>query len=472
MVWKVWPIPRNARRELASLLLAFVASALAWWMLAYGPLRDSNLARGDVIDDLVVRLGTDERGAAGPPIYFIAYDRESWRSAGMPGETPADAIATMLDFARQSGARLALLDLDLSTRAAEWAPVPSLEGPIARALSEWESDPVSPPLFLTAFGRSGHEGGPAYRNLVRDFRKIAFASTALNLDSDNVVRSVAAWSCDAAQGVQMPSALLYVAAMRDRPRASAIPSTVPRTVQSACAAGRPTVEIGGRTVRQTERILYHVSGRRTVAADHGGLVFDRIEYRDLTEALSQPPQVRCADARRSFFEASCGAIIVIGADHDGTPDRFGTPVAAAPSDQQGPAESVDDPRLPGAVILANALRGYLVFGPAEELGAARGLAIVLLSVLAIYIIFYLVQRPQQRLRRWRKSRRRWKAMAGRLDWLFGPIVAKFLATGLWSDILVLLFSTAFGIMSGPGMIVASYVSAIVFTIREVQGLMR
>jgi hypothetical protein len=124
----------------------------------------------------------------------------------------------------------------------------------------------------------------------------------------------------------------------------------------------------------------------------------------------------------------------------------------------------------GSLIVGNAVRGYTIFGRAKSSGLLRAAVVIGASIVAVFSLFLAWQMPFRGVAALQRSASPWGRALAAQAWLFGPIIAKFVATILWSGVLVLWYYLDLRYAFGPGLVVASYAPALAFTILEVQQL--
>jgi hypothetical protein len=449
-----------------SISLGFVTSLLVWWLLALGPFRDTRLFDLDrSLGDTVLRLGTDQRSRPGPSVYLVAFDQGDWETAGMPAETPPKALAKMLLFARRSEAKLVLLDIDLLSRSAVRGPG-ALEPAIVSELQDWDSDDHSPLLLLADSQHSARLYGDAPANLVAPMRRIAITSATVEAEANGIVRHIRGWTCTGPFG-PTPSPIAFLAALSggvEQAKTEAIART-----RQACDEKDTRLTLRGNTVREREPIFFHLSGKSAAPTDDGKPGYDGIALTELAAAIDRGPQSRRCGPRLVYFENTCGSLLIIGATHAGTGDKMLTPLAPFEPDATNPSVAIN-PHLDGAVVIGNALRGYSTFGPMTSMPLVQLVPLLLGCVIGVYIVFVVWQLPGRKLARLRRGRKPWKRLLGRFDWIFGAVVAKLVATAVWSFALVIFYYNVPTWANGPGLIAASYAAAFTFAVREVQDL--
>ncbi|MBL8907180.1 MAG: CHASE2 domain-containing protein [Rhizobiales bacterium] len=187
------------------------------------------------------------------PVTLVEVDDETRARWGNPVITPHKAIALMIRAAREGGARVIVVDLDLSGDSDSQPPAPELYNEIAHY-------PVdAPPLYIVRAirFRGASQPGEGQTFLADSYRKtpydsvvasgpnISWISALPSFGSDRVVRKVRFWQtvCDGAAGEAFPSAALAVAAALEN-QGQALKSFLDRQVAVECG-GRAGNDIGG-----------------------------------------------------------------------------------------------------------------------------------------------------------------------------------------------------------------------------------
>lgn len=453
------------------MLLALLISLAIWCLLAFSPLRGTRFAHVDnVITDQALRLGVDARVGDGTTLMLVEYDDKEWHADGEVYDTPAARLAQSLDFARQSGAMIAILDIELDRRTEATAHDATAATPIADALARWQKDRAAPLLVVADTSEQNpNPGAHPYRSrFAATPGNIVFGSVGIWHDANGISRDQLAWQCATGRPA-VPSVLTYAwfAARERNPAAAA--RAAQQAVAGAPCDDRAVAHFDGATFRRYQPILFHLTGTVQPIDDRGRQpAFQRITTGDAATALATPPQVRGCDRRAQIYrEPLCGGVVMIGATHAGAPDKFTTPISAAAEDRVNPDEANGDPRLPGSMVLGNAIRGMLVFGPARQPTLASGLLVICACIVLVYGLFELWRLPGKRLARWRKrSVARRKQRLARFDWVFGPIIAKIVATTATTLILILYLTYHPAYVGWTGVIVAYYSAAVTFAIRD------
>lgn len=166
-----------------------------------------------------VLSGTERRAV---PVTLIEVDDETRTRWGNPVITPHKAIATMVRAAREAGARVIVVDLDLSGDTEGQPPTPELYNEFAHYPAD------APPLYIVRAIRfkGASLPGEGQTFLADSYRKtpydaviegkpnVNWISALPSFGGDRVVRKVRFWQtvCDGATGQAFPSAALAVAA--------------------------------------------------------------------------------------------------------------------------------------------------------------------------------------------------------------------------------------------------------------------
>ncbi|MFO0993395.1 MAG: CHASE2 domain-containing protein [Hyphomicrobiales bacterium] len=195
--------------------------------------------------DKLIKVSTLFSGAEqrAVPVTLIEVDDETRTRWGNPVITPHKAIATMINVAREGGARVIVVDLDLSGDTEGQPPTPELYN----VLAHYPAD--APPLYIVRAirfkGASLPGEGQTY--LADSYRKtpydsviatkpnISWISALPSFGGDRVVRKVRFWQtvCDGATGEAFPSAALAVAASLEN-QGAALKSFLDRQIETEC----------------------------------------------------------------------------------------------------------------------------------------------------------------------------------------------------------------------------------------------
>jgi len=181
------------------------------------------------------------------PVTLIEVDDETRTRWGDPVITPHEAIARLLEAARDGGARLIVLDLDLSSDIAGQPPTPELYNELAHYPE------AGPPFYVVRpirFRGTGHEEAEAF--IADSYRKTPYDAVLTNrpnmtwisalpsFGGDRVVRKIRFWQtvCEGAQGEAFPSAALAVAAALEN-QGAALKAFLDERIAEECGGSKP-----------------------------------------------------------------------------------------------------------------------------------------------------------------------------------------------------------------------------------------
>lgn len=203
-----------------------------------------SLSSTDKLIKMSTLLSGAERRAI--PVTLIEVDDETRTRWGNPVITPHKAIAMMVRAAREGGARVIVVDLDLSGDSEGQPPTPELYNEIAHY------PPDAPPLYIVRAIRFRGASQPGenqtffadsyrktpYDSLVEGRQNVSWISALPSFGGDRVVRKVRFWQtvCDGAAGEAFPSAALAVAAALEN-QGAALKSFLDRQIAAECGGG-------------------------------------------------------------------------------------------------------------------------------------------------------------------------------------------------------------------------------------------
>lgn len=394
--------------------------AVAMWGLLQLPLDFLHALDRKASDLMMQQLASERLGepdAAAPRFVFVDIDEqtcEEWAiAAGMSctkgWATPRNQLAAILEaLAAASGdaqqrPRLLVIDVELAPVAHRDAADPSDDRLCAAIVHTAQSLPVValrpmiirpdpngvlvdayPSILDAAFGNDGHcaggdaTGGAASSNLW-------LASALIQPDSEGVVRSVHAWdTIDSPPGFAgRIGGVGFLGAALLEPKASiaqlacAFPASKP--VSGPCADAAVTIADRvyrpSTTASQQNRIVFLVP--YTPSGVTGGSLYgyapSTIETVAAKDFVGQNP---------SRSKLLGGAVVVLGGSFRLSDDLYTTPLDAG---------------MPGAIVHANAIRGFATAALVEEQESCR-LEVTLIFVAAIIgALFHAFGSPTNRI---------------------------------------------------------------------------
>lgn len=298
---------------------------------------------------------------------LLDIDEATYRAWGEPFHTPRDRLVDLIDYAVQGGAKLIVVDIDLSQRGHDPAADAKLQDYLARYAA-----PGRPPLvFSRVFRESLDPRKDPYRSERRSFLEadariaqsplIHWGSPLFNLDQDRVLRRWRLWEpvCTDGQPGIVPSIQLLAVALRrvdgNDPGATVreVQQTLAPLAPTRCDPVKPGAEAHGgqgssRTVEianlklhadpdaVAQRILYTLPWRL-----QPGQAYPLISG----DAGSPIPALFIRSALPIGHQAVDpawlkGRVVVIGGSYAESRDRHPTPLG----------------EMPGALVLINAIQ--------------------------------------------------------------------------------------------------------------------
>jgi len=368
--------------SLISLLLAPVETTVA-----VSSLRDKMLTW-----QISQFAGTD----IGASLAFIDIDDQTHvASWGSPYYTPRDKLCRLIDYAAHGGARVVVVDIDLSARSQSQTqrhaltcdsstpqnkraePPVSADDALARYLREYDAKcPPSgaregcPPIILTRAlrtsrtdalpnGAQAHEPQPSFLDPIgQESNSVAFGTAIFHVDADSMIRGWRLWEpvCQSLHGRALPSAeMLAVAAFNGKDlvklqRALDVGlapvceqtgehNTVTRNEHAQMPRDRFIVDVGYPLELSTSdlerRFFYRFGwappGAQRQRGQRLGVVVPAWEITDIDPSQRFDPSLLR------------GKIVVIGGTYADNPDVHQTPLG----------------EMPGTVVLLNAINALL-----------------------------------------------------------------------------------------------------------------
>lgn len=353
-----------------------------------------------VSSDAMMRKSALARGtiAGAIPVVVIDIDDASMQAWGAGAMTPRKRIASLLKVLATTPAAAIVVDIDLTDAYDQ--STQTMDVDLANAISTYPA--TAPRLLLTqptrhAPSRDGVCGEekdatlcPAtfpsvgYQDVVAANPNVSWVTASFLPDEDRLLRRWRLWevSCDGATGRALPSAALYVAALREnmaQPRDLLTP-LLDSQVAEHCAQHAESKPLWPPRFRQFDEVPFLVGARDTTRADKvipfmkkdGGS-----ESRESARGFSylRIPAQTFDDGAVSpaIFDRR---VVLIGATH-----RWSRDVQATPSGE-----------MPGVVVVANAIVGFAAIAdrPPPSWIAQRTAALI---TGALFIALTLFLRP-------------------------------------------------------------------------------
>jgi len=306
--------------------------------------------------DLMIRWTSNFAGATRDaiPVTLIDVDAEAMAIYGAPDRIPRGLIAGLLDLAREKKAAGVFVDVDLSKPG----PDPLAEAALRARLADWPAD--APPVALALrFRAEGPTQALAAQPMVfadavagrADIR--AAASLALT-DGDGVARRWTLSQTDCAAGRAYPSPQLLAFAAAQRAPGAALDAYLGWRARAACGKDAGPRPDWPRNPAETANISFLFDGAAGgLAPEVRGVdgretaLFRRIPARSLIDAKGAPLPPASVSG-----EPFAGRFVIVGASHGESHDLHMTPLG----------------RMPGAVVVANAVAGAPAILGAAPLG--------------------------------------------------------------------------------------------------------
>jgi len=302
-----------------------------------------SLSSTDKLIKMSAVLSGAERRAV--PVTLVEVDDETRARWGNPVITPHEAIANMVRAAREGGARVIVIDLDLSPDNVGQPPTPALYNELAHYPQD------APPLYIVRairFRAAAAEGflADSYRKspydaVVASKSNVTWISALPSFGSDRVVRKIRFWQtvCDGATGEAFPSAALAVAAALEN-QAAALKTFLDDRIAVECGGRASKPEEWPRHRRLEASVPFAFdNSAKTPVLDATGLDG---KPTSLLRRIGAWSLVRVADGKiESTGEVDPGIFrdraVLIGVTHADSRDVYATPLGS----------------MPGVLILAN-----------------------------------------------------------------------------------------------------------------------
>jgi CHASE2 domain-containing sensor protein len=332
--------------------------------------------------DILIRWTSAFAGAArgAIPVTLIDVDAEAMAVYGAPDRAPRRLVAGLIDLAREKGAAGVFLDLDTARPAAD----PADDAALARVFADWPEQ--GPPLAVairfrgTGAGAGADQSGDGglvaqptvFAAALAQRASIVPAASLATADSDGVVRrwrlTQAVCGKDGARAYPSPQLVALLA--KDGRARGDLDAFLNWRAQAACGGLAGPRPAWPANPAQDANISYLFSGAPAAPVEAATLpdgretpVFRRIPARSLIDAKGAT-----LSAGGVSDEPFAGRFVVIGASHAETFDDHLTPIG----------------RLPGAIIVANAVAGAPAILGARMVGpfAKTLVALALFALLA------------------------------------------------------------------------------------------
>lgn len=358
--------------------------------------------------DTLMRFGLNQRSTRTgepAPIEIFEIDDATHRGWGAPLQTPRDKVVALIRRARQSGANVIVVDLDLSQPSCgpESGALSAADRALGEYLQQLNDDPSpSTPLVviprglrqpLDADGRIDRDAPyqlvPSFLDpFVEEPKRVLWASTLFEVDTDRMVRRwrLAEIYCDPARGTQViPSVQLLAALAQEsaNPVSQAAGQVEDNAgIASPAVGAKAAAQLAGRLQKLVaDKSCSDVTGEpslRTYLARNGAAgkansdtaptLGPRGQALNLA-AAGTPERVvyrivphRQATHNRTIFTRSAsnvlertepwrdtaGGIVIIANTSEGSGDFHYVPVSTLP--------------VPGGYVLANAIDTLLLYG--------------------------------------------------------------------------------------------------------------
>ena len=343
--------------------------------------------------DRMIRLAerTTDRLAASPAFTFIDIDDRSWADWGWPLVTPRGKIEALIERTARSAPLAILLDVDLA-----FPGKPDEEAALRDFLASY--DPAGPPLLLV---RSTIDVPGAdlpalrptpYDDAVAGKANIRFTSPLFERDGDGNVRRwrLFAEACDAGRPLVIPSMHLAAAMIARQAIHGAPPGDPAPALERMQASLAPFVPANCRAapVRRegvlddwppsipievshddvSKRVIYRV-GWQAGAVGLGPIV-DSPAGGETQLVAVRPARLALAADPTAPLPGLAGRIVVIGGSFSGSGDWHDTPIG----------------RMPGSLMIINAVEALTQNGTPREPSAGERLAISLMIILAASLL--------------------------------------------------------------------------------------
>lgn len=350
------------------------------------------LTSTDRIIRLSAMLSGVERRAV--PVTLIEVDDETRTRWGDPVITPHEAIAGLIEAAREGRARLIVVDLDLSSDIAGQAPTPELYNELAHYPE------AGPPLYVVrairfrGAGRGAENGAfvaESYRKtpydaVLADRTNLTWISALPSLGGDRVVRKIRFWQtvCEGAQGEAFPSAALAVAAALEN-QGAALKAFLDARIAEECGGRKPAPSAWPSQHRLDASLPFaFTDSQKMPALDATG--FDG-KPTALLRRVGAWSLVRVANGQVEAAgeidpEVFRDRAVLIGVTHADSRDIYATPLGS----------------MPGVVILANSVAlAKVISGTPEASPFVKNLLAIIFFLVVAFIGIKLQAAPAMTL---------------------------------------------------------------------------
>jgi CHASE2 domain len=366
---------------------------------------------------------------------------------------PRKVLAATLAYARQPGATLVVLDVDIG-----WsAPDSDGEAQLEAELKAWAADPNAPLLLLARevlYLPNGATLMPTrFDTIVSSSSNIAYASVNM-LSGGGGVKEFVASQCYWSQNrtpLYLPSVVSFADAAQAAyrvhgvsPMQSQARSLKSKIIKQSAANTTPCAQ-GSLRGSQNGVVSWHI-GYAYPATIRAAQVNMSWPHQSLCQLSGPPPtaaRISVADMWTDPKAASaaplCRRMVIIGGDNAIAKDRSATPIGM----------------LPGPLILANAMRGHFDTGPIVR-GNWSALRLSLQVALLFFTVICIVWAFEgiASLRQWLKSKKAIGPTGKFLLFVTHPLCFKFVVAfatfGLGVLVTALSLELGFwGLLSAP-----------------------
>ena len=373
--------------------------------------------------DFHMDLQRDRSGSdAIAPFVFLNIDDLTYDELGRPASIPRKMIKSMIEAAIFWGARLVMVDFDLSRPDSSWRDEREFQNflrDIGRDVDVAASgDTVRRiPILFANTTRRARDADPQdvpsiipspYDDIIDELPWLHWVSVATLLDEDGITRRIRHWepACNNGTAHILPGAHILAAAVLS---SSESPIDAVRRLHSELAPVLPICEDlnasasearDGNIAKEEREVLVTIGDSKYRLTETG--IDTRINFQMSWSGLDEraPPTILYQDTDNGESEAPAlldlsalglvqdsqpifdldfkDRIFVLGQYHYDSRDVFITPVGLAP--------------MPGAVLLANAIRSFAESGPISGLALWQKIGLLLSLNLMAFGFFTLSRR--------------------------------------------------------------------------------
>lgn len=346
--------------------------------------------------------------AEGRPFVLIDIDDETYSRWQEPLQTPRDKLAGLIRFAAEAGAALVVVDVDLSRRTAGSETYPelaekdrilsdtltALSVPTGGATGSDRAAVAPVPIILQREIRLGHGGAnrgiralrPSFLDpVVEQAPNLHWGATLFEQSSDAIVRRWVLWvaACSAGTVEIVPNVQLLAHSLLAEGQAGAekVRTALEPSAAGDCGASvergeAPMLRVGDKDINLSpgdleRRIIYSIPWDWDSRL--GGPMVSFMGVR--TPALSRLPAYLITENSDTVSpDLLKGRIVIIGGSFEDSRDVLQTPI--------GP--------MPGAAVVANAIRSIQVYGPLHHPKGIQKWGLVIGQLLLIGLAFHFL----------------------------------------------------------------------------------